>query len=159
MAKTLILGLGNSILRDDAAGIEAAKKIFELIDKTDVEFAQASYAGWRLVEMLSGFERVIIIDAMAGGGLKPGECARVERNNIETIHLRASHGMGLEEALALAVKNGQEMPKDISIFAVGVLNPFEFGEGMTEEVAKNIDKIASQIIKEEALHARMAPGS
>jgi len=154
--RTLILGLGNTILRDDAAGIIVARKVFEEVDRTKIELVEASYAGWRLIDILAGRERVIIIDSLLDAQCKPGECCRIELSQLKSAHLSASHGMGLAEALELARQNGAQIPKRISVYAVGVKNPYEFGEELSPEVEQRVPEIAREIIAEEKLaHARV----
>ncbi|MHB9154445.1 MAG: hydrogenase maturation protease [Endomicrobiales bacterium] len=151
--RTLIVGLGNTILGDDAVGIVVARGIYEALQKrrarAGVFLAEASCAGWRLVDLLTGYAKVIIVDSIQSGRGAPGECYRVERREIESVHLQSSHGMGLEEALEFSRRSGQEMPEDISIYAIEVENPYEFGETMTPEVERRVPDIIRQIMQEE----------
>ena len=148
--KLLILGLGNTILTDDAAGIEAARQVSQTVTTAGIaaDFAEASYAGWRLMELLDGYDRVVIIDSMISGKAAPGECCRVETHKDISIHLQSSHGMGLEESIALARQNGQHMPRAITVYGIEVKNPYDFGEGMTPEVAAGIPAAVREISAE-----------
>jgi len=149
--KTLILGLGNTILSDDAVGIIVARKVYnallELGPFLDVEFREASYAGWRLIDIISGFRKAVIIDAIQGAGGKLGECYQIEQAQVNSIHLQSAHGIGLNTALEMAKQSGIKMPEEISIYAVEVKNPYEFGENISPEVESKIPGIAAEIIR------------
>lgn len=151
--KILLIGLGNSILSDDAAGIEVARTVAGKLKDGAVEFVEASYAGWRLIDILNGYKRAIIVDSIVGERYKPGECYKVELKNMKLLHLSSSHGMGLNEAIGMAKMQGFQIPEKISLYAIGVSNPFEFGEKMTDEVSGGIQGAAEKIIKEENLDA------
>ena len=61
---TLILGLGNAILCDDGVGIKAARYIAELGPNPDVVVKEAELAGFALIDLLEGFDRAVVIDAV-----------------------------------------------------------------------------------------------
>jgi hydrogenase maturation protease len=147
--KTLVLGLGNTILSDDAVGIIVARKIFERLNDPQIDFTEASYAGWRLVDILAGYARVVIIDSVVGSGGRIGECCKVDVSNNPSFHLRASHGLGLNDAIALAKTSGHTMPDRVSVYAIEVSNPYEFGEKLTPGVEEEIPRVVEQIIGEE----------
>lgn len=149
--KTLILGLGNDILSDDSCGLAAAEKLYEKVRSRDVEHIGASYAGWRLLDLLTGFDKVIIIDTIVREDVAPGECVRIDQSRINSAHLANSHGLGLLEALEMSRSLGNKMPDDIAIYAIGVKNPYEFGSNMSQEIECRIPGIIESIIKEEKL--------
>ena len=158
--RTLVLGLGNDIMSDDAAGVLVARCIKERLAPGAAEVVEASFAGWRLIDILPGFERVIMIDAIVSADCRPGEVCVVDLENIRSMHLQSSHGMGVREALTLGAAygagNGFKMPVSISAYAVGVKNPFEFGERPCPEVHNRIEAIADEIIDREKLATKKA---
>ncbi len=60
--RTLVLGLGNEILSDDGVGILAARRVRELVGD-DVHVAEACVATIDLLSLMSGYDRVVIIDS------------------------------------------------------------------------------------------------
>lgn len=152
--KTLVLGLGNEILSDDIAGILVAREIRRQLTGSAtvaVDFAEAEYAGWRLVDLLAGYRRAVIIDAIVSGKGSPGECFKIDAGATPGIHLQSSHGMGLFEAIELARQSGHEMPSEIAVYAVEVKDPFTFGEMLSEGLAGRIPAAAADIIREEGM--------
>jgi hydrogenase maturation protease len=97
--KTRILGMGNTILTDDGVGIyvvrEVAAKLAEM-GRTDIDVAEAEMAGFALLELLSGWDRVIIVDAVQFSELQPGEIVSIETADLHTsLRLRSIHEMDL----------------------------------------------------------------
>jgi len=60
--KTLVLGLGNTILSDDGVGIHIARRIKEKLPGIDV--IEASAAGFRVVDEIIGYDKLILIDSI-----------------------------------------------------------------------------------------------
>ncbi|MBW2458678.1 MAG: hypothetical protein JRI68_29540, partial [Deltaproteobacteria bacterium] len=58
--KTLVLGLGNRIVRDDALG---PMVVDQLAQAVPVEVRSGPIAGLALLDCVTGYERVIVIDA------------------------------------------------------------------------------------------------
>lgn len=151
--KILILGLGNTILSDDAVGIIVAREVYNTVSKLEgfdnIEAAESSYAGWRLIDLMQGYKKVVIIDAIQGGGGAAGDCYIVESSQGNSFHLQSSHGMDIPTSVELAKKSGMIMPDDISIYAVEVTNPYEFGETVSPEISQKIPGIVKSIIQHE----------
>jgi hydrogenase maturation protease len=70
--KILVLGVGNPILSDDGVGIHVARELKKRKAKgIDVEELAAS--GLEFLDVVRGYDKVIIIDAIQTKGGKPGE--------------------------------------------------------------------------------------
>ena len=153
--KTIIIGLGNTILCDDAVGIIVAKKLYAKVKNKQISFCESSFAGWRIIDIINGYDKVIIVDVIKQNNLEIGKCYKVEAKKNMCINLNSSHGLGIFESLELAKQNGWSMPKVISVYGINVQNPYEFGEYLTPQVKKNISKIVKEIIKEEHLERQL----
>jgi hydrogenase maturation protease len=148
--KTLILGLGNPILTDDAIGFRIAQ---ELKYKTsDLEVIEASEAGIALLDYVIGYDKLIIIDSIKTGKGKPGELYKLELEDLKpTMDFSSSHGVDIATAFKVGEGLGYRMPKHVSIYAVEVRDNTTFGEKCTEEVEERIPFVVRQIIEEEKL--------
>ena len=62
---TLVLGVGNPVLTDDAVGLRIAHLIQEA--KPELTAIETAEAGLTLLELVNGYERVIIIDSIKTG--------------------------------------------------------------------------------------------
>ena len=70
--KTLVLGLGNPIVTDDAVGLRVAQALKPLLTHCpDIDISEDHWGGLRLMERMVGYNRAIIIDAICTGSL-PG---------------------------------------------------------------------------------------
>lgn len=146
--KTLILGTGNPILRDDGIGPRIVQELEGLISTPEVTLRQTSLAGMSLVELLIGFDRVIVIDAIQTGG-KPGEVYRLTPDSFTSTQDFASHhSVGLLQAVELGKKLDQPMPREMLIVAIEAKDVSNFGEGFTPEVENAIPLAVEQVLAE-----------
>ncbi len=147
-ARTLILGVGNPILRDDGAGRLLVQLLRRHVSSTEVELRETGLAGLNLVEALSGFDSAIIIDAIQSGGV-PGKvyCLRPEDFHTARVSRYDQHSTGLLPALELGKSLGWPMPKDVTIVAIEAGDVAHFGEELTPEVARAVP-VALKVILE-----------
>jgi hydrogenase maturation protease len=145
--RLLVLGLGNDILGDDAIGLVVADLAFERLRRSlndvEVHHVSAQIGGWRLLDLLPGYDEIIIIDAMQSGGAI-GECYRVGASEQGTLHLRSSHGLSLSEAIALAFPSSEEPPM-ITVYGVEAKEVRDLGEGLSPELEQRTDDIVAEI--------------
>jgi len=71
--KTLILGLGNSVRADDGVGLYVARSLQEKINSPDIIISESPGAGLDILELLTGYDRVILIDAIQTVGGQAGQ--------------------------------------------------------------------------------------
>ena len=147
---TLVLGIGNPILTDDGVGIKVAQKLKEVNPELEVE--ETSEVGMALLELIAGYDRLIIIDSIKTEQGKPGELYKLELEDLKSAkYFSSSHGIDIPTAIELGHKVGYRMPKHVSLYAVEIKDNSTFGEECTEAVKKRIPLIARQIIGKEKL--------
>ena len=67
--KTLIVGFGNVLLRDDGFGVEVVRRLEASALPTHVETLDAGIGGMHFVlRLMEGFQKVVIVDALSGSG-------------------------------------------------------------------------------------------
>jgi hydrogenase maturation protease len=146
--KPLVVGLGNPILSDDGVGIRVAQEIKNLCP--NIEIIEASVAGFRLLDEIIGYDKVIIIDAMQKGEGTPGKLHRLSPENFaSTLHGTSPHDISFFEALKIMQDSGAKLPSTIIIYGIEVQETSLFSENCTEEVQKQIPTITREIIKNE----------
>lgn len=143
--RTLILGVGSSIRRDDGAGPEAARLLHESLGRDDVDFAEAAFGGMRLLDLLAGYERAVVIDALRDPSLPAGELVRIELSAGGTANLAGSHGFGLLDALRTAAALGIGLPERVSLYGIAARELDSFGEGLSPEVAARLPRAVAEI--------------
>ncbi len=147
---TLILGIGNPILTDDGVGIKIAQKIKE--GNPELEVIETSEAGIALLDLIAGYDKLVIIDSIKTGQEKPGKAYKLRLEDLKpAVDSASSHGVDIATAFELGRGLGYRMPKYISLYAVEIKDNTTFGEDCTEEVEERIPFIISQIIEEEKL--------
>jgi hydrogenase maturation protease len=101
------------------------------------------------LDLLTGYERAIIIDATQTGKGKVGQVYRFQLGELDTTqHTTTSHGIDFVTALEMGKKLGLALPQQITIFAIEVQDVNSFGESCTPEVTKAIPICARMIIQE-----------
>ena len=148
--KTLILGFGNPILTDDAIGIRIAEELQG--EFPDITVEATSEAGLSILDEVTGYDKLVIIDSIKTGKGKPGELYKLTLEDLKPkSDFSSSHGLDIATAFKLGEKLGYPMPGQVSIYAVEVKDNTTFGEQLTPEIEKSISLIIGQIVKEERL--------
>jgi hydrogenase maturation protease len=148
--KTLIIGLGNTILRDDGVGIRAVRTLRKRIDfRQDIEFIELSVGGMRLMEEMAGYDRVMLIDAVITGGNLPGAVSRLDVDDLAmSLHTSSTHDTNLSCALEGGRRLGIKLPCEIVIWGIEVLDVNTFGEDMTPDVEAAIHRVVEEVLEE-----------
>lgn len=145
MIKTVVIGLGNTILSDDGAGVFAARRLRDLVDES-VEIVEAETAGMDLLEMLKDHERAVIIDAIKLDAVDPGTVFRLKPDDLKiTPRLASCHDIDIVTALALGKRLGFEMPRDVTIFAIQGEDLLTLHEGCLPAVERSIGLLVEEI--------------
>ncbi len=156
--KTLILGFGNPILTDDAVGIRIAEELER--EFPDITVEATSEAGLSILDEVTGYDKLVIIDSIKTGKGKPGELYKLELEDLKPrSDFSSSHGLDIATAFKLGEKLGYPLPHEVSIYAVEVKDNTTFGEGCTPELKQSIPLIVGQIIEEERLCQISSPKS
>ncbi len=146
--KTLIMGLGNPILSDDGVGCQVAMALKDRLKEPEVDVIEASIAGLDFLDILTAYDRAIIIDAIQTGKGLPGQIYRLEPEMlIDTRHTGTPHDVNLATALELGKKLHLPLPQ-ITIFAIEAKDVTSFSEKCTPEVMKAIPTCVSMVVQE-----------
>jgi len=147
--KTLILGMGNSLLSDDGVGLYVAAELRNKLNEPEMTIMETGVAGLSLLDLLVGYARAIIIDAIQTVGGKAGQVYRLGPESFDTTRRTAtSHDVDFTTALEFGKKSGLALPQEIVIFAVEASDVSTFSEECTPEVSKAIPVCAKLVIQE-----------
>ena len=147
--KTLVLGLGNSILSDDGVGIRVAHEVANQLNNPHVTVVETSAAGLSLLDSIVGYDRVIIIDAIQTEKGQAGQIYRMSTEDFSlTKHLSSPHQINLATALELGRILGLAMPRRITVFAVEAKDITSFSEKCTPEVEKAIPEVVKMVLED-----------
>ena len=139
--RTLLLGMGNLLLADDAVGIRLVGDFSRRLGNvTGLEIIEECTAGGiDLLQIIEGFDRLLLVDGIKTREGVPGNWFRFTAERLrETIHLANIHDANFATALSLGRRLGMKLPPDpeIHVFAVEVLDDFTFSEKMTDSLEK-----------------------
>jgi hydrogenase maturation protease len=148
LMKTIIIGLGNPILGDDGVGWKVAEQVKKQIPPAlavAIEFL--SLGGISLMEHLIGYQRAILIDAIASD-LEPGSVITsklTEMPDVSAFHITSAHDTSLQNALKLGKAMGADLPEQVTVVGIATNHVYDFSEELSLPVAQAISK-ATQIV-------------
>jgi hydrogenase maturation protease len=153
--KTLVVGLGNPILTDDGVGVKVAYAVENALGSNipnNITVTEASVGGLRLMELMTGYDRVILIDAiMTQNGQDYGFIHQLTLDDLRQItpteHSTSAHDTSLVTALDAGEQLGLHMPKEFEIIAVEVENVMDFSDEPTPAVAASIPKVTAMVLE------------
>ena len=147
MFNTVILGLGNILLKDEGVGVYAAKELKKSTLPEDVEVIDGGTSPTVFLTVKDA-RKIIIIDALKGGK-EPGTIYRLSPENLTTgsySNTLSLHQMSLVETLSIIEKTGSTF-KNIVIIGVEP-EKIEWGVGLTPAIEQKIPDIINITLKE-----------
>ena len=148
--KTLIIGLGNTIITDDGAGIKVVQRLRRRVHDPNVDMVELSIGGLELLDLIVGYDRLILVDTIRTLNGTPGSILKLGLDDLDsTSHLSSPHDIGFKEAMAIGKRLGLDVPKQVFIYAIEPQNITTFGEQCTPKVSKMIPQLVDLIIKEQ----------
>jgi hydrogenase maturation protease len=151
--RTVLLGMGNPILRDDAVGIRLAhdfKRRYGALADLDV-IAECSVGGLNLLGLIDGYDQMIAVDSIKTRGGIAGSWYRFTLADLrETMHLSNIHDANFATAVELGRRLGMAVPAAPSchVFAVEILDNLTFDETMSEILELAYPALAAEILPE-----------
>jgi hydrogenase maturation protease len=144
--KTMVLGLGNPIFGDDGVGLRVVEELQKQIHDKDITIEGAELAGIDMLEKLSGYDRVIIVDAIQTGG-RAGEIYQLTPEDLKsTVHTGTPHDVNFSTALEFGARIGVKLPSKIDIVAVEIAPNVAFSEQLTPEIEKVVPEAVEKVI-------------
>lgn len=145
---TLVLGLGNVLLRDEGLGVwvaEALRRQFEF--PSTVAILEGGTLGLDLLPRLEDVERLLLIDAVTLGHA-PGVIVRLEGEAVPAaLQVKISpHQVGLQDLLATARLMGREPP----LVVLWGIEPerLDPGIGFSPRVAAALPQLRDEVLEE-----------
>jgi hydrogenase maturation protease len=148
-SKVLVLGLGNDVLTDDAVGLQVVQQLrTRLADYQGIDFCETTEMGLALLDHLTGYRAVVIVDSVQTGQGAPGFVHEVDGASLAPLSGGTPHFLGVSESLALGRQLDLPMPKVVRVFAIEVADPYTLSTEMTPAVRAALPRITEQIANE-----------
>ncbi|MFN0149364.1 MAG: hydrogenase maturation protease [bacterium] len=138
----LVIGAGNELRRDDAAGLETARR---LVGVAGVDVREARGDMTSLPELWDDTDRVVIVDA-ARSGAPAGTVHRFDATSTPlpaTFGRGSTHALGVADAVEFARALGR-LPATLIVYGIEGEN-FHAGEGLSAAVARAVDDAVARI--------------
>jgi hydrogenase maturation protease len=146
----LIVGVGNILLSDEGVGVAVIRELQKENLPPGIKLVDAGCALADILCRFTDVKRVIVIDAVRGGGA-PGTIYKFDAKLLEDkqpVHLCATslHQIGVRESLAIAKLSGVRIPP---IIIIGI-EPQNIKPGieLSETVKKKIPEIVNLVKNE-----------
>lgn len=150
----LVIGLGNPLRGDDGIGPRVVEELIRRGLPEGVTALDGGTGGLDLLQVLEGWERVVVIDAAdvgreRGREILPGQFVRFTPDQAwlaQAADRFSLHYAGLSEVLALANALGRALPRMV-IFGV---QPAEvgWGEGLSPAVEAALPALTDAVLEE-----------
>jgi hydrogenase maturation protease len=141
--------MGNPLLCDDGVGLRVAAELKDRIEQPEIAVMETGIAGLALLDLLVGYDRAIIIDAIQTVGGKAGHIYRLDTQAFDAArHVVSPHDIDFTTALEFGKKLGLSLPQQIVIFAIEASDVHTFSEECTPEVQKAIPTCVEMVLQE-----------
>jgi len=149
MTRSIVIGVGNPVIADDAVGMEAVRLLRQqLVGLSGLTVAEVYNGGLELMEAMVGFERAFVVDAMVAGH-KPGTIHRLGVDQLaDTRNTSTTHNGSLSAALEFGRATGVNLPSDVRIWAVEAGDVSTFCEALTPDVRAAVSVVTEEIMHE-----------
>ncbi len=146
MGAVVVVGLGNQLLGDDGLGPAAVHALAERGLGPDVDLREAAAGGLRLLELLEGYTRAVLIDACETSHCAPGTIKVMPLEEAAVALPGAcGHGIRLDEAIALGRALGVRLPAEVVCVSVAVADARTFRESLSPEVARAVPEVVARV--------------
>jgi len=144
----LVLGIGNSLMNDDALGVTAIEELQARYRfPAGVTVVDGGTLGLDLLPMIEGVRKLLIIDAIDMGAA-PGDLFRLEGDEVPRAFANklSVHQMGVQDLLAVAELQGH-VPEKLVVWGVQP-GSIEMEMRLTPAVAEAMAPLLDGVVKE-----------
>ncbi|MBN8476019.1 HyaD/HybD family hydrogenase maturation endopeptidase [Sulfuritalea sp.] len=146
--RAVVLGVGNIILSDEAAGVRAVEELQAAWSLPESVLAiDGGTSGMEMIEDLSDLDFLIVLDVVKTGA-PPGTLVKIAGDEIPVFfrHKLSPHQIALPDVLA-SLELLDAMPKEIVVLGVE-FSSLELGLEMTPAIARMVPRLADLAAEE-----------
>jgi len=157
--KTLVIGLGNPILGDDGVGWVVAEQVRSALSNPkgaipnpqSVEVDCASLGGLSLMERLTGYERVILVDAIFTGTQPVGTVSQFLLDDLPDLsagHSASAHDTSLRNALHVGRDMDIFLPADenVTVITIEAEAVYDFSQELSPAIAATVPLATKKVL-------------
>jgi hydrogenase maturation protease len=143
----LVIGVGNELRGDDAAGVEVARRLREDERAGSIDVEDEQNDATALIDRWLGRDSVVLVDAVEGPNA--GAIYRLDASSRPLPswpRTSSTHAVGLAETIELARALGQ-LPARVVVYALEG-HRFEAGAALSEPVAGALAELVERVLAE-----------
>ena len=147
--RVVILGVGNLLLSDEGVGVHVANKLMEMDLPEGVEVYEGGTDGFRLMSVVTGADRLIVVDAVKGGG-EPGSIYRFDVNDAPSMpdsYKTSVHQIGILEVIHFSEFVGKGKTPETTILGIEPKS-LEMAMELTPEIAAKVPRVIELVLEE-----------
>lgn len=144
MEKIVVLGVGNILMQDEGFGVRVVEELTRRYTFPDnVQVLDGGTLGMELLRFIKGADRLLIIDAVNGGGL-PGEFYQYANEEVRSYfkHKVSMHELGIQDVLA-ALDLIEQPVKDVVVIGVQPA-VIDVGLELSEAVQRGVEEASKK---------------
>lgn len=149
LQKVVILGVGNILLSDEGVGVHVANELCKRDLPRNVSVVEGGTDGFRLLNVITEAERLIVVDAVKGGG-EPGSLYRFDIGDVKACpsgFKTSVHQIGILEVIDLSGLIGHTPHTTV----VGIEpKSLEMGMELSPEIRAKVPRIIEIVLEEAA---------
>ena len=143
----VVLGVGNLLLSDEGIGVHVANRLLEMDLPAAVKVIEGGTDGFRLMNVVTGADRVIVIDAVKGGG-EPGSIYRFDIEDAPSspeTYKTSVHQIGILEVFHFSEFLGK--PPEATIIGVEPKS-MEMSMELSPEIEAKVPRVIQLVLEE-----------
>ncbi len=147
--RLVILGVGNLLLSDEGVGVHVANRLLEMDLPAGVEVYEGGTDGFRLMSVVTGADRLIVVDAVKGGG-EPASIYRFDIDDAPSSpdsYKTSVHQIGILEVIHFSEFVGKGKTPHTTIIGVEPKS-LEMSMDLTPAVEAKIPRIIELVMEE-----------
>ena len=139
----LVLGVGNLLVGDEGVGVHAIQALQEMEWPEHVDLLDGGTGGFHLLGHLSGYPRIILIDATRDGN-PPGTVAAFEpRLPSDFPPSLGAHDIGLKDLISALALTGPIPDMTVVTVSIEELKPMEMS--LSPEVEAAVPEVCARV--------------
>jgi hydrogenase maturation protease len=154
--KIVILGVGNLLLSDEGIGVHVATELMKMSLPPEVSVVEGGTDGFRLLNIITEVERLIVIDAVKGDAA-PGSIYRFdidEVRNCPSGFKTSVHQIGILEVLDLSALIGKTPHTTV----IGIEpKSLEMGMELSPEIKAKVPRMIELVMDELKIETKHHP--
>jgi len=145
----MVVGVGNRLLGDEGIGLYIIDNLSQMPMPTNVNIIDCGCDLLSLMSYLNKPQKIIIIDAVCGGG-KPGEIYRFDYSKLPTTMHETQSGHQMKTIFILdLLKSVYPVLADSEITLIGVEpKTLELSDNLSQDVKERIADVTKLVVEE-----------